>query len=381
MTTGRIYVLDCLRFVAVTLAIVSHIVIGLNLWDSTASLTGILAKVTTRSATPSLLILFGLMIEIVQARRYETDPGGAPRRAISRSLDCAFVLILVAAIDFVLNRDVTSIFRYLVLQDDHFEFAIFRLYVVILLLVPAMLWLNNRIGAWTYVATIAVVLIYDAATRPITTSPPYHAIGALFGLNSYWGPGAVHSLVFVVFGMSLGAIYRRRSTGAAIFAAFLMLASVAIVGIYIIRNGIMDFMLGVNELERFRGSNDAEYFAYGILSFGFIFAISWLFSLFKNPAIMRLAFTTGSHTLTYFFMGNVIINLAVKITPDGPIAAGIAAVGILLASILSVQCWVWLTAKPWVRRLIDGARDTVLNHIGLSIKPPNMPKISATPSA
>ena len=60
----RISLLDTFRFVAVTFALLAHVATqhGLDQYETDL---GLLSKALTRSATPSLLIVFGVMLEIV----------------------------------------------------------------------------------------------------------------------------------------------------------------------------------------------------------------------------------------------------------------------------------------------------------------------------
>lgn len=83
----RFLELDRYRYLAVTLALVSHAI--LNHTASSvidhADMGEIVRKALTRMATPSLIFLFGVMAEVVYRGRYEKDSNAVERSLIKRA--------------------------------------------------------------------------------------------------------------------------------------------------------------------------------------------------------------------------------------------------------------------------------------------------------
>ncbi len=80
----RVSFLDTFRFVAVTFALLAHVATqhGFDLYDTDS---GLVSKALTRSATPSLLIVFGVMLEIVYGRRFADKPDMVASRMLYRA--------------------------------------------------------------------------------------------------------------------------------------------------------------------------------------------------------------------------------------------------------------------------------------------------------
>ena len=340
MQTKRIYLLDCLRFVAVTLAIMSHVVLGFELYDIDDG-AGLIGKMLTRTATPTLLILFGLMIEIAHAKRYAVDPQGAFARAVTRSMDCVFALLLAAAFTFLLTFDWRALANFLVLQRGYSTFSVLRLYAILMLAIPVLLYFRQRWGVWTYVGVLVLIKAYDFATDGVTCPDILNGYGALLGIDPSWGPGAIHSLGLVVFGMALGAFMQRRERGAGIFVGALIVLSAVVVFAAVRREGGEAFMEGMANLTRYRGHNDPEYFAFGILAFLGVIAFSWLLSLVRTPVVMAMVGKVGAHTLTYFVLGNFVIFVFQRFVHAKGAGEGVAlTLTIFAMTIAGVFVWI-----------------------------------------
>jgi uncharacterized membrane protein len=68
-STGRIALLDTFRFTAVTLALLQHVSLQYGL-DKNLAGASLVWKLVARGATPSLLVIFGMMLEIAYARNF-----------------------------------------------------------------------------------------------------------------------------------------------------------------------------------------------------------------------------------------------------------------------------------------------------------------------
>ncbi|WP_181242609.1 hypothetical protein [Caulobacter vibrioides] len=361
--TQRIYVLDCLRFIGVTFALFSHAALTLELYSGTGS--GQALKLMTRTATPTLLILFGIMIEIAYTRRFDRSPRDAIRRTIHRSIECYLALTLAAALMIVKN-DIPTFFNQVVLAEPVTNFEIYRLYSLLLLAVPALLLLRQRLGPIGYAIPIVLIGGYHvlfAASRPLAA--PLTEWGALLGIGGLRGPSLVHSVGLVLVGMCAGTYFSRshvRSGLVALVASIVTAASVVAWGLLSL--GPDKFANGITDISQFRNHNSPYYFAYGIVSMLPLFCAAMSISIVRQRHIQDAITIVGGNTFSYFFVGNLFLAAISIAAPK----SGWAGLIVIPAAIAATLVWVLFQRRfPKIKAVKDAA---ILWFVDLLVRKP-----------
>ncbi|HMA14592.1 MAG TPA: heparan-alpha-glucosaminide N-acetyltransferase domain-containing protein, partial [Kiloniellaceae bacterium] len=92
----RIPGIDTARALAIALAMLSHCFIHFGVWELLSDQAALLLRSFTRAATPTFIILFGMMLEIVylkMLRRGERQ--GCWVRLVARAIQCYLLYLLV----------------------------------------------------------------------------------------------------------------------------------------------------------------------------------------------------------------------------------------------------------------------------------------------
>lgn len=215
----RIVGVDAARSVAIAMAMTSHV------WGETG-IGGYLPQNMSevlrfffQVATPTFVLLFGTMLEIVYRPRW-ADPAtrrGVAVRLVSRALQC-WVLYAVSIFALFLVDDgyslLFSIGTMLFMGNSPYT-EILKFYAVVLALAPILLWLRNRGGL---LPLVAASLLWQAAWFWLDALPDarddlglsLHAARIVkfvtgFGDVPLAGPSVMHGLTLIVAGLCLGA--------------------------------------------------------------------------------------------------------------------------------------------------------------------------------
>lgn len=324
----RIGSLDFYRYLTVTLAIISHVVGSFEFGASTMD-DSLFLKVLTRSATPSLLILYGVMTELVYARRYERDRVACYSSLAFRSLLCYLAFISLAAIAFLANPgQFLRLLAAVPLIAPVENANIFKMYAILLLLTGPILMVRARFGVLGLIAfTVALWLFHAIALSglPPLMSPFHHMGSLLFGVGNRFGPTILHSSVLVVFGIVLAnSIYAsERMRFARVAAATMLLGSLALLAVYIETDGMQATAMNIADISLWRSNHHPGYYAFGIVASVAILATSYLLGKVLPSIILRPLEIVGGTTLMYFFIANAA--LAVMHPPQAWSAADIIA--------------------------------------------------------
>jgi hypothetical protein len=346
----RVSFLDTFRFVAVTFALLAHVATqhGFDLYDTDS---GLVSKALTRSATPSLLIVFGVMLEIVYGRRFADKPDMVASRMLYRATLCYVAFVASAFIAFLAGKkSLESVAGAATLLTSVQYTLIFKLYFFLLIAGVGIVAVRVRYGMASLLVLVGLVWLADLAyiseSRPLP-QPFRNLGGVLFGLGDTFGPSVLHSITFVAFGMALGGVaFARRSSRAARAAVALLLVLAAAALAWEVRSsGLRQVMVGIATEEMSRNSNDVVYYAYGLWAAVALMGLAYVVHLAAPAWLRRVAATLGSETFAYFFIGNAILLALPRFEVHG--ALSVAA---LFAAYLLVFCGVTLV---WVSRARD----------------------------
>ena len=305
---GRISYIDSSRGLALILAMFSH-----SLYQFAAGIDiivdhRILIHLFTRTATPTFMILFGIMIEVVYLRRVRNGAPGAPVRArmLERMVTC-YVLFALATFAAALTGKMSFGQALLaILYTDTGRFGvILQVYAVLFLFIALTLPLGVRYGSLFYgtVALSGWILKFTLAALPV---PPLFSLQFFTGYAEGFGPAILPGMTFVAFGVTLGEAFTGRRSRKFAISALLVSAVILLTGV--LTSGPADFASKV--VDTFRWNNSFYYYAFGIVS-----ACTWLamFAAIRqvtSETAPRWSFDTlGRETLFMYGGGNILINL------------------------------------------------------------------------
>lgn len=89
--------------------------------------------------------------------------------------------------------------------------------------------------------------------------------------------------------------------------AFLLLASVSILSLYVFNNSFLDLIKGIVAYREFRASNSIVYYAYGLLGFTGFLCLSYVIEKVAPHYITLFLSSVGQFTFFLFLWGNAIL--------------------------------------------------------------------------
>lgn len=357
VTSSRIGPLDTYRCLTVTLALLSHALLEFRVDAVTNADLWLSLRSITRSATPGLLLLFGIMAELVHFRRYTEHRGQLRRRLGRRLAQCYTAFVALAALVVACRPEPLSYllrsFGFLTLEGYN---VIFALYFFLLLALFALLPLRRRWGFGGLAAVVAGVWALDAlvvAHLPRTVET-LKALGDMtLGTGGAWGPSAFHALTLVVAGMAFGNVLyaREKARSAYVVAATLVLASMLLVGAEMVQQGIAGVFRNIVTLAAYRAENHPAYYAYGVLAAVVTIPLAYLVDAHVPEAVRRRLHALGSMTFSYFVIGNALLILM----PDHGVrsageATGLVGLYLVLSAALTLA-WARLARVRWPGRV------------------------------
>ncbi|MCL7965425.1 MAG: OpgC domain-containing protein [marine benthic group bacterium] len=314
-------------------------------------------QLLVRTATPTFIFMFGMMLELVYARRAR-DGGMAnvSRRLLLRSAQCyvGYQLTVVAAVLGGWLTAAEGADALLFLGKSRFG-NILRFYSVAMLLAIPILHVRLRVGPRIYGLLLAAIWLGAFALRSVDsidagslTAP----IGILFGIGEMRvGPSVWHGMTLTLAGMliatglegfrqpgfDLRKFYRN---SAAVVAASLtiVIGLVATSSLFEVAKSFAYFT--------YRSQNHVGYYAIGLIAAaGTLILFSIAIPLGRAmPAWTRAPLALGTSSLLSFTAGNVALNLM----PAGVISAG--SVYPVLASLAVIGAVMVLVSRPAVSR-------------------------------
>lgn len=347
--------LDVYRYLTVTFAIVSHIILHHNIYGD--ELVGGLAfaKAITRSATPTLLILFGMMVEMVYARRFREDRPATAGSLLYRAILCYLAFIILALAEFLLeNGNASRLIAAVPLISPVENGNIFKLYAILLVLTYPILMLRSRFGVPGLLAMVAVLwaLYYLVIDRfPALPFPLHHIGGVLFGIGDEWGPSILHSSLLVVFGMLMSNVLtgeKRLRFATPAFAGIIAL-SFGYLAWAVFQYGLDGVALRIADIDAWRRTNDFGYYAFGIMASVVILSVSYALDWALPKRVSEPMRLVGGVTLMYFFTANIILSAVPEFEPTLQWHEFSLVLGYILFFSLLAYVWArWGRRTNWV---------------------------------
>jgi hypothetical protein len=373
---ARLYLIDCIRAAAVLFALLSHAMADLHLLEYSEG-GGVYVWAVTRLATPALIIVFGMMVEIVYLPKSVTAPRETIGRLIERAVDCFLALLAGALLMYFLTDNPWALLGLPLLYRVG-NFSIFQLYLALLPLVPVLLRLRSRVGPWGYFAVVAAVWAYDLMIEPL---PPadgqFKQLVAFTGIGDRYGPTFIHSLQLVVFGMALGQILTGRAPRlpALVFAISLVVIAAIVLVREIDATGLAAFAGRAARMSGLRMHNAPAYYALGIVGFLALAGLAWAVQWIRWRPLVAFVSQVGANSFAFFFIGNVLLLLLDQPSrawsADGYPARALIVTAYFLAAFLGLRLWLradrrWPTVMLTKRRLVErigfGSRSRSEDH-------------------
>lgn len=317
---GRIAGLDTARALAIFLAMLAHCFIHFNVWPQLGD--GILfttVRALTRSATPTFIILFGMMLEIVYLRQLRRGERQACwTRLFTRAIQCylLYLCVVVAGMIGGYLSPTEGIKSALFLENAYFA-NILKFYSLGLLAGIVLIEIRVRGGVIALAAVfIGIWLIYPL----IQSLPdfPYRLqklASFLIGAGSETGPAVLQGMSLVILGMYLGnaaaklvsgepdkrsqAWRQLGSLGCAVAAAVTILFLA--LGSETVRDGFTGF--------DFRRANHPAYYLLGSTLAMTIIGICSLLAARLPGRTLAYVNVFGTSSLFAYAFGNVVLNL------------------------------------------------------------------------
>ena len=353
---ARIPFLDTFRFVAVTFALLAHVCLHHGL-DRDGTISDLLRTSLTRTATPSLLVLFGVMLEIVYARRFTERPLVAASRMVYRAALCYLAFAASALVALVGGEvGVGGFLGSVILLTSVPYAAIFKLYLFLLLLGIGVVAARARYGVGCLLAIVGPVWLADAlwidGSGPLP--PPFrHLGGLLLGWGENHGPSVLHGTTLVVFGMALGGVVfsPAASRPAKALLALLLAAAATVLSRELWGEGPRHLLAGIADITAFRSDNDIVYYAFGIWAAVLLMGAAYVLHLAVPARLRRLAGRLGPETFAYFFIGNAVLLLMPHLEVQGALRAVTLVVAHLVVFCALTLLWLgWTRDNPLLSR-------------------------------
>lgn len=310
--SSRLVFVDRARSIAIALALLAH---ALGYVRSVGVFENALARwvsLMTAAATPTFIILFGMMVELVYVKRAERDGLTATaRRLCIRSAQCYFGYLVITA-GAVIGGDepLAALWGVATFTDSFFLGSILRFYVFSLLAVIPLLWVRLRLGLATIPALGVAAWALASVMQPVPFLSPMLS-SFLFGTGSY-GPSVLHGFILIAIGMGLGWALRPagktgdlsiywRTLGAVTAAAVLVIG-----GLFVAEGISPEDFLG-RYIRGFRGDNHPAYYAIGtVMTCGLLAALTATRNI-DLGRVGALVGVLGTSSLVAYSVGNFII--------------------------------------------------------------------------
>ena len=345
---ARIGPLDTFRCLTVTFALVSHALLEFGVQAVTPAPVWLALRSVTRASTPGLLVLFGVMAEVVYARRYQSVGGALRPRLYHRAFQCYVAFVALAALVVVARPEPAGyLLASLVYGRLEGYNVIFALYSFLLLALAGLLPVRARWGFGGLAAVFASVWAVDAALRSLPALPSepvaLRVLGDVtFGLGRVWGPSAWHALSLVVAGMAFGHVLyvRPRRRDAVALAAVVVAVAAVLVGVEVAEVGVVSFFERLVDLGQYRARNHPAYYAYGVLASLPLVGLAYGLHAVAPRPLGTLLHALGSKTFSYFLLGNALL-IAI---PDHGVRSRGEAVALIVGCVAAAGAFALLWA-------------------------------------
>lgn len=305
----RLGFIDDARAIAIILAMTSHAMVHFDLWRSIE----FPLRVFTRMATPTFIVLFGVMIGSVYIKKWQQgNQLDVTTRLISRAMTC-YILFFFITIAALIGQHIDAfetIRALFFIQSGRFG-NILKIYSILLVIMIPVIHIYSKIQTsqqYIIFSFILLNLVWGIRYfgRIFEVDDRGHILSFLFGIPIGFGPALTLSITFVIFGMGIGLFIRSKITYTLYFSIFMIFSSIIIISMNTAENGVSKFIELISSYF-FRGDNNPAYFAFGIIGATIIIIFASLISFyFKIPLIFRCI---GSRSIFIYSIGNILLNL------------------------------------------------------------------------
>ncbi|AZY94272.1 MULTISPECIES: heparan-alpha-glucosaminide N-acetyltransferase domain-containing protein [Paracoccus] len=357
----RIIGLDAARSLAIVLAMSSHVFADVGLYAHMSEPLTRVAGFAFQIATPTFILLFGTMLEVVYRPRWTTRQArhGVAMRLLSRAFQC-WVLYALTILTLTLTDDGYSVpysTATILFMGNSPYTEILKFYAIVLAIAPILLWIRARTG----LLPLAVAALACHAAWPLLSGLPdvQNDLGAPtpvaslvqfltgFGDLPLAGPSVLHGLTLVIAGQCLGRYLTGRSPagstdpladpgfGRRVRALLVGGAGVALIGGLFVSVDVID---GLADGSLRRDSNPL-YFATGILSATLMtLFFVWMIDIRKVGSIGAWSQATffGRTSMFTFAWGNVLLYLVAPQPTDVTGAVGWTAALLAALCVMSL---------------------------------------------
>ncbi|MBL7856261.1 MAG: DUF1624 domain-containing protein [Cyclobacteriaceae bacterium] len=313
--TKRIYFVDFARSFAIVLALTDHSMNDFGVWKNYPESVYVILKTLTTSATPTFLLLFGMMLEIIYLKRYRKEGVHKISYAlVKRSFQCyvGYFLTVLAGIAGGLLSWKQGFAAAVFFGNCHFG-NILKLYTIMLLLAIPLVWYRNRYGVVaTLILCVSPWLLYPVIQQlPVLQNNLAIFTSSIFGFGNSGGPSILNSLTLVGIGMLSASFISLESRYAFQIKTLVVIALLAIVLIAVVVLLPVDQLVYNHTHNIFRNQNHPVYYLFSSM-LGLLVAIlsSLLIPIGKKVSASTDNFLVfGRSSLTAFTAGNIILNL------------------------------------------------------------------------
>ena len=268
----------------------------------------------TRFATPSFILITGMMFELVYLRKAEKHGFQVMVQSLlSRALQCYLAFGVTVFIEWF-NQQLNSADAQLavVFMGNSLFSGILQFYTLFLLLAIPMIWLRKRFGIWLITAVPILVWLgdffLDRMSWPAAEQPLSHLTALLFGHPAVSNFSLWHALTFMAFGMLVGHMFKR-SRAAANWQAFqttllvLFLLCLAVSLVFVLSTTWGDFYYDFSN--EYRINHQISYYSIGSMGALLLLWITWKLRRFLTHPWLDFTITTlGKDSLWAFAVGN-----------------------------------------------------------------------------
>ncbi len=322
----RIIGIDLARAIAILLVTWKHSMASFGARAHLEGWVGIGLEVLMQLATPTFLILFGAMLELVYRPRFERgQTADTIRRLHKRALQCygyygLAILVFFSLMGTYSAQSLPLVFTgFISVPYSH----LLAFYAVALVFAPLLIMLRVRYGLWPLIGAALLVHIAHPILSQLPPAPEIfgrdylqHMSGFIYGKGvDFIGPSIVHGMSLVCFGMLFG--YGLKPTlsdhGTPIVSSRVSLWMVAGTGIVIAACWDWhDPMTSVHALvdAALRIDSHPLYFSIGILG---AIGLTWLCILLYDTLALKTGLILrvfGRRSLFAFGVGNILAYIA-----------------------------------------------------------------------
>jgi len=334
--SSRIAGLDLARAIAIAFAMVGHCFVHFGVWELLAADTVVALRAFVRSATPTFIILFGMMLEIVYLKMLrDGERQGCWLRLITRAIQCYLLYLCVVAAG-VLGGQLAPLEgakAALFLSGAYFA-NILKFYSLGLVAGIALLELRLRHGLRSIAGVAVVIWLAWPLVKALPPLPPSlsHLGSFLIGAGTVTGPSVLQGMTLAALGMLLGHALLR---GGAKLLVPLALAALLPVGALMATAGVGRTFANFADYG-FRAANHPTYYLLGsAFALCIVAGCVALAPRLPRAALARLN-VFGVSSLFAYGIGNVVLNLLPPLRDSLPLG--------LLASVVFLACLYAMTA-------------------------------------